>query len=78
MHLAMYMERISPFLVAKLLYNYLCPSVCMYVCLENAILSIANQDRGPIFLVKIPLTYEHLFCKYFVRQSDNNEKKAEM
>ncbi len=30
---------------------------------------VKRETRGPNFLVKIPLTYEHLFYRYFVRRS---------
>ena len=43
----------------------------------NAIFSVANQDRAPIFFsMQIPLIDEHLFCKYFVRQFVGQAKKG--
>ena len=50
------------FLVARLLYNMKCPSLCnMYVFMSetfwrNMIYSATIQDRQLKFLVKIPLT----------------------
>ena len=69
------------FLVAKPLYNYLCPSVCMSGLGGNVIFSDLIQDRALIFCVHIPFVYEHIFFKYFVRWSvghvskDRNVKK---
>ncbi len=58
------------FSVAKRLYKSKCPSVCQPRLGENVIFS-----APPIF-VQILLTNEHLFCKYFVRLSVGNAKKA--
>ena len=55
------------FLVAKLLYKYLCPSVCQVwgkTWFSQDVIKIEVH-----FFVKIRLTYEHLFCKYFSRRS---------
>ena len=48
------------------------------VCLGgNVIFSAPNCDRAPIFVVvQIPLINEHLFCKYFVRQSVGQATKG--
>ncbi len=43
-------------------------SVCQ-VQGATAIFSAPNQDRGLVFSVQIPLTFDHLFCKYFFRRS---------
>ncbi len=73
-------EQIRLFLVAKLLYNYLCPTVRLSVCQPrlggNVIFSAPNWDITPIFFVQIPLINEHLFCKYFVRLSVGDVTKA--
>ena len=73
-HLFFYAEvnRYHVFLIAKLLYNYLFPSVCMCVCLY--VRQVQGETRFSQSLIKIyvqfffwqiSLTYEHLFCKYF-------------
>ncbi len=47
-----------------------CPSVYLIRLGENEIISAANYYRGILFcVVYIPLRYEHLFNKYFVRRS---------
>ena len=48
---------------------YVRPYVCSSGLGGNVIFSGCNQDRGLIFVVKIRLTYEHLFCKHFFRRS---------
>ncbi len=71
-------------LIAKHLYENLCPSVCPSGLGENAIFSAPNLDRNKKNSVHIPLIYEHLFYKYFVRRSvdqatkGRNVKKAKM
>ncbi len=43
---------------------------------ENAIFSAPNQDRRLILSVHIPLIYEHIFNKLFVRRSVSQATKA--
>ena len=80
--------QICIFLVAKLLYKSKCMSVRLSVCLSvcqsvcpsglggNVIFSAPNWDIDLIFFVQIPLINEHLFYKYFVRQSVGNATKS--
>ena len=42
----------------------------------NVIFSAPYWDIDPIFFVQIPLIYEHLFCKYFVRLSVGDATKV--
>ena len=42
----------------------------------NVIFAATKLDIAPIFFVQIPLINDHLFCKYFVRLSVGNAKKA--
>ena len=61
-------------------------SVCLFVCSSvymsdlggNAIFSAPNRDRDLFFSVHIPLIYEHLFFKYFVRRSAGQATKGKM
>ncbi len=48
---------------------FVCLSVCMSGLGGNMIFSAPISDRALIFCGHIPLVYEHLFYKYFVRQS---------
>ena len=48
---------------------YVCMSVCLSGLGGNVIFSAPIYDRALIFCVHIPLVYEHLFYKYFVRRS---------
>ena len=55
---------------------YVCMSVCMSGLGGNVIFSAPIQDRALIFCVHIPLVYEHLFYKYFVRWSVGQATKG--
>ena len=48
---------------------YICPYVRKPRVGGNVIFLAPNWDIALIFFVHIPLTNEHLFCKYFVRWS---------
>ncbi len=43
---------------------------------ENAIVSAANQNSRQFLSVQIPLTYEHLIWKYFIRRSVGQAAKG--
>ncbi len=62
------------FLVAKLLYilSIICPSVCQ-VLGENAVFQPLIKIEVS---AQIPLTYDHVYCKYFVRRSINQASKG--
>ncbi len=66
-------------LVAKLLYDYLCPSDCMSYCQglgETRFSPSLIKLELRFFSMQIPLIHEHLFCKYFVRQSCYKRQKC--
>ncbi len=58
-------------LIVKLIIIFKCPFVFLSVrqphIWGNVIFSTHNWDRAPFFSVPIPLIYEHIFLKYFVR-----------
>ncbi len=56
---------------------YVCSmSFCLLGLVGNVIFSTPNQDNAVIFCVYIPLVYEHLFYKYFVRRSVGQATKS--
>ncbi len=57
----------------KTFYNYLCPSICQ---VQGETFSVPRADRVLNLSMHIPLIYEHLFYKYFVRQSVGQATKA--
>ncbi len=55
---------------------YVCLSVCMSGLGGNVIFPAPIYDRALIFCVHIPLVYEQLFYKYFVRRSVGQATKG--
>ncbi len=67
--------------VTKLLFNHQCLFVCLFVRFRGKydFLSCKLRQRYIFFCVKqIPITYEHLFCKYFAIGLSVRLHKVEM